>query len=267
MDRRPIGIFDSGIGGLTVLKEIKKILPREDVVYFGDTARVPYGNKSKDTVIRFSIQNADFLVGLNVKMIVVACNTSSSYSLSTLKRRYDIPVVGVIRPGAEEAASITKNMKIGVIGTKATVASGVYEKELKRINPKTDVTSTSCPLFVPLVEEGWLKGNIAAAITNQYLNYLKKKKIDTIVLGCTHYPLLRSVIRDVLGEDIAIIDSATQVAKTVKRIICKKRLYNEKENKGRYRFYVSDEPKLFRKVGTRFLNGEITNIKNVEMGT
>ena len=267
MDKRPIGIFDSGIGGLTVFKELKKILPQEDIVYFGDTARVPYGNKSKDTVIRFSIQNANFLISLNVKMIVVACNTSSSYSLPMLKRRYNIPVVGVVGPGTKEAASITKNMKIGVMGTKATIASGVYESELRRIKPKADVTSVSCPLLVPLVEEGWLKGDITIAIANRYLRSFKKKNVDTVILGCTHYPLLKSIIRRVLGKDVSIIDSATQVAKMVKHIMHKKKLCAGKRDRGRYRFYVSDEPGLFRKIGTRFLGGKIVDVKKVDIGT
>lgn len=266
MDRRPIGIFDSGIGGLTVFKEVKKLLPEENIVYFGDTARVPYGAKSKNTVIKFSIQNADFLVGLNVKMIVVACNTSSSFSLPALKRRYNIPVIGVIEPGAKAATNVTKKMKVGVIGTKATISSGVYERELKRLNSEIDVISASCPLFVPLVEEGWFKKDVTRMIARQYLHPLKKKNIDTIVLGCTHYPLLRPIIRDVLGKGIAIIDSATQTATAVRRIVYKKKIYNRKRGNGKYRFYVTDEPELFRKIGARFLRSGIINIKKVIVG-
>ena len=266
ISNRPIGIFDSGIGGLTVFKEIKKLLPGEDIIYFGDTARVPYGTKSKDTVVKFSIQNADFLVGLNVKMVVVACNTSSSLSLPILNRRYDIPVVGVIEPGAREAASVTRKMKVGVIGTKATISSGVYEKELKRLNPKINVISISCPLFVPIVEEGWLKKDVTRMIANQYLGLLKKKNIDTIVLGCTHYPLLKPIIRGVLSRDVALIDSATQTAKVVKKILCGKKIDNKRKGVGKYRFYVSDEPGLFKKIGSRFLESSITNIKKVDIG-
>jgi glutamate racemase len=265
MDKRPIGIFDSGIGGLTVFKEIKKLLPGEDVIYLGDTARVPYGTKSKDTVVKFSIQNANFLVRLNVKLIVAACNTSSSYSLPILKRRYNIPVLGVIEPGAKAAASVTRNLRVGIIGTKATISSGVYKKELKKLNPKIDVTSESCPLFVPLVEEGWLKEDVTKMVAKRYLSPLKKKNIDVIVLGCTHYPLLKPVIRDVFGKGVTLVDSATQTAKVVKEVIYRKKIYNRKKGKGKYRFYVTDEPGLFKKVGSRFLGNSIDNIKKVEL--
>lgn len=265
MRDRAIGIFDSGIGGLTVFKEIKKLLPQEDIVYFGDTARVPYGTKSKNTVIKFSAQNADFLIGLNVKMIVVACNTSSSYTLPTLKRRCNIPVIGVIESGAKEAANITKNKKVGVIGTKATISSGIYKREIKRLKPKIDIISVSCPLFVPLVEEGWLKEGVTSIIAKRYLEPLKKKNIDTIILGCTHYPLLKPIIQATLGK-VAIIDSAIQTAGTVKRIIYEKKIYNRRKRKAKYRFYVTDEPELFKNVGSRFLGKNIDNIKQVEIG-
>jgi len=263
--KRPIGIFDSGIGGLTVFKEIKKALPGEDIVYFGDTARVPYGTKSKDTVIKFSVQNADFLVSLNVKMIVVACNTSSSYSLPVLKKRYDIPVIGVIKPGAKEAASITKKLKVGVIGTKATISSSIYNKEIKRINPDIDVVTASCPLFVPLVEEGWLRTDVTGITARKYLDPIRKKGIDAIVLGCTHYPLLKPVIRQIFGADVMIIDSAMQTAKAVKDILCENGINNQ-GGSGDYRFYVSDEPELFKGIGSKFLGSRIASVKRVEVG-
>lgn len=265
MDNRPIGIFDSGIGGLTVFKEVKRVLPKEDIVYFGDTARVPYGTKSKDTVIRFSVQNADFLVGANVKMIVIACNTSSSYSIPVLRQRYDIPVLGVIEPGAKEAAAATRKMKIGVIGTRATIASGSYEKEIKRINPEIDIFTAKCPLFVPLVEEGWLKEDVTKIVAKKYLEPLKRKKIDTIVLGCTHYPMLKPVIREVLGKGVTIIDSAVETAKAVRGILEEKKI-NKKQGRPRYRFYVSDEPELFKRIGSSFLGERIRNVKQVEVG-
>jgi glutamate racemase len=266
MRNKPIGIFDSGIGGLTVFREIKKLLPRENIVYFGDTARVPYGIKSKDTVIKFSIQNADFLAKLSVKMLVVACNTSSCYSLPMLKRRYKIPVVGVIESGTREAAKVTKKMKVGVIGTKATISSGIYKKKLQKINPKINVISISCPLFVPLVEEGWLNDDITKCIARRYLAPLKEEDIDVIILGCTHYPLLKSAIYEVLGKDVTLIDSAMQTARVVKKVLNEKELYNLKEAKGKYRFYVSDEPQLFKKIGSIFLGNRITMVKKVEIG-
>jgi len=266
MKNKAIGIFDSGLGGLTVLKEIKKILPREDIVYFGDTARVPYGTKSKETVIKFSAQNAGFLTGLNVKMIVVACNTSSSFSLPALKRRYDIPVIGVIEPGAREAARATRKMKVGVIGTRATVSSGVYEREIKRINPEIRVTSEACPLFVPFAEEGWLKDDITKRVAGRYLAPFKKRNIDAIVLGCTHYPLLKPAIRGALGKDVALIDSAAQTAKAVKRALEERGMRTSKNGMGKCRFYVSDEPGLFKKIGSRFLGSRIDGVKKVDVG-
>lgn len=266
MDKRPIGIFDSGIGGLTVFKEIKRLLPREDIIYFGDTARVPYGAKSKDTVIKFSIQNADFLIGIGIKMIVVACNTSSGYSLPVLKRRYNIPVIGVIEPGAREAATVTQKMRIGVIGTKATVSSGAYEREIKKINPKIKVISASCPLFVPLVEEGWLEDDVTRIIAERYLRPFKRDDTDVIVLGCTHYPLLKPIIRNVLGRGISLIDSATETAEAVRQIVHEKKIYNGRAGNGKYRFYITDEPNLFKKIGSRFLGSPIKNIKKVEIG-
>ena len=265
MRNRPIGIFDSGIGGLTVLKEISKILPEEDLVYFGDTARVPYGSKSRETVIKFSIQDADFLVRQNVKMIVVACNTSSSLSLQTLKRRYDIPVVGVIKPGAVKAAAMTKRLKVGVIGTKATISSGVYDREIKNVNGRINVVAASCPLFVPLVEEGWLKTDITEMSAHRYLDPLRKKGIDTIVLGCTHYPLLRPVIRRFFGDDVCIVDSARQTAWSVRDILRKNGI-GKTGGRGTYRFYVSDEPGLFKKIGSRFLGSRISKVKKVNVG-
>lgn len=262
---RPIGIFDSGIGGLTVLKEMSRILPREDIVYFGDTARVPYGTKSKETVIKFSIQDADFLMGLGVKMIVVACNTASSLSLDVLKSRYDIPLVGVIEPGARKAASVTKNMKVGVIGTKATVASGVYEREVRRFNPEISVLSAGCPLFVPLVEEGWLSGKITADIAKVYLGPIKKAGADVLILGCTHYPLLKSAIHKALGRNIKLVDSAKETAKEVKAIIEESGLEKRTKERPEYRFYVSDEPALFKKIGGKFLGREIGSIEKAEI--
>lgn len=262
---KPIGIFDSGIGGLTVLKEISRILPNESIAYFGDTARVPYGTKSKETVIKFSVQDADFLMDLDVKMIVVACNTASSLSLDVLKRRYDIPLVGVIEPGARKAASITNKMKVGVIGTKATVLSGIYEKEVKSFNPGINVVSVSCPLFVPLVEEGWLAGAVTKQIAKVYLEPLKKSGIDVLILGCTHYPLLKPVIQDVIGRRVLLVDSAKETAKEVKKIIEENGIYKNRKEKPVYKFYASDEPLLFRKIGERFLGRSIGSIEKAEI--
>jgi glutamate racemase len=262
---KPIGIFDSGIGGLTVLKEIARILPSEDIIYFGDTARVPYGTKSRETVIKFAVQDADFLTDFDVKMIVVACNTASSLSLDILKRRYDIPLVGVIEPGARKASYVTKNMKLGVIGTKATVKSGIYEREIRRFNPEIDVLSIDCPLFVPLVEEGWLSGRITEEIARTYLAPIKKAKADVLILGCTHYPLLRGVIQDIVGKNVTLVDSAKETAREVKAIIEENGLTRKTGGKSEYMFYVSDEPALFRKIGEKFLGKPIERIERVEI--
>lgn len=262
---KPIGIFDSGLGGLTVLKEISRILPNENVVYFGDTARVPYGTKSKETIIKFSVEDADFLMDIDVKMIVAACNTVSSLSLDILTRRYDIPLVGVIKSGARKAAEITHRMKVGVIGTKATISSGIYEKEIKSINPGISVVSASCPLFVPLVEEGRFTGAITRQIAEEYLLPIKKSSIDVLILGCTHYPLLSPVIQEAAGNKILLVDSAKETAKEVKRTVDENKIGKTTKGKSVYRFYVSDEPFLFKKIGEKFLGRSIENIEKVEI--
>ncbi|MBN1872581.1 MAG: glutamate racemase [Candidatus Omnitrophica bacterium] len=261
----PIGIFDSGIGGLTVLKEIKRLLPDEDIVYFGDTARVPYGIKSRDTVIKFSMQNANFLLSLNVKMIIAACNTSSSCSLQALKKRFPIPVIGVIEPGVKEAAAKTKNMRLGVIGTRATVSSGAYQQAIKKANPHIFVKAVSCPLFVPLAEEGWLDDEITHMVASRYLKTLKEEGIDTIILGCTHYPLLEGVIRRVLGSGVNVVDSATQTAKSVKRTLIDNSLQSSRKKAGSYKFFVSDEERRFKEVGSKFLGSRIEGVKRVSV--
>jgi glutamate racemase len=260
---RPIGVFDSGIGGLTVLKEIIRCLPSEDIVYFGDTARVPYGTKSPNTVIKFSIENMLFLLRFKVKLIVIACNTSSSYALPVLKNDFKVPVIGVINPGAEEAASVTKRGRIGVIGTSATIQSGAYENAIQDIDPDLKVFSQACPLFVSLVEEGWLNDKITYDIARKYLVPLKDKNIDTLILGCTHYPLLRDVIKNVMGSRIALIDSARQTADHAKEALAREDLLSRSKKKGGYRFYVSDEPNKFTLAGQRFLGQKIKYVKKV----
>src|SRR3989338_7369713 len=195
LSERPIGIFDSGIGGLTVLREVRRQIPQEDIVYFGDTARVPYGTKSKETITRFSVNNVQFLEGFRVKMVIVACNTASSLSLGALQDKFSIPIIGVIEPGAREALKRTKNGRIGVIGTKSTIGSNAYETCLKRLDPSVKVFSGACPLFVPFVEEGWTDGEVVTKVAHTYLDALRAFRIDTLILGCTHYPLLKRTIQ------------------------------------------------------------------------
>lgn len=260
-DHRPIGIFDSGVGGLTVAGAIQELLPGEDIVYFGDTARVPYGTKSKETVTRFSIENIEFLMTHNVKLIVVACNTASSLALDFIRRCFRVPIIGVIEPGAKTASSVTRNNRIGVIGTQATVSSGAYEKAIKNINPRSRIFTQSCPLFVPLVEEGWTTNAVARTIAGMYLGPLKTKNIDTLIFGCTHYPLLEGVIKKVMGRGVLLVDSAKEVAKEAETILDSGGMLNVPGRKAVYKFFVSDEPGRFVRIGRKFLKKRITCVK------
>lgn len=263
-NNRAIGIFDSGIGGLTVVKETIKALPSEDIVYFGDTARVPYGNKSRQTVIKFSLENVKFLLRFGVKLIVVACNTSSSLALQALKRKFKVPILEVISPAVNKACQISANGRIGIIATRATVASGCYQRQIKRMNRKLKSWALACPLFVPLAEEYWLDDEIALKVAQRYLAPLLKKKIDTLILGCTHYPLLKGTIGKVVGKEISFVDSAQETAKEVKRILVRNGLASDRSSRlSRCRFFVSDEPYLFAKVGRRFLGKKIKTVKKI----
>ncbi|MBN2831432.1 MAG: glutamate racemase [Candidatus Omnitrophica bacterium] len=258
----PIGVFDSGVGGLTVVKELVRLLPAEDIVYFGDTARVPYGIKSKETVIRFSVENTLFLLKHNVKLVCVACNTVSSCALPKIKNSFRVPIVGVISPGAREAVYATKNNRVGVIGTKGTIKSKAYEHEIKKLDPKVKVTAVACPLFVPFVEEGWLNQDVVLTVAKHYLKPLKEAKVDTVILGCTHYPLLKNVIKKVLGENINLIDSAKQVAIEVKKILSDEEILNSRRC-GRSQFFVSDNPEWFEELAGRFLGKPVKNVRKV----
>jgi len=257
---RPIGVFDSGVGGLTVVKELIRQLPHEDIVYFGDTARVPYGIKSKETVIRFSIENILFLLKQEVKLICVACNTVSSVALPMIKEHFKVPIVGVITPGVREAVYATQNKRIGVIGTRGTIRSRTYEFEIKQLDPTVKIITQACPLFVPFVEEGWLAGNVVLAVAKAYLKPLKDAHVDTVILGCTHYPILRPVIKEVLGKNVTLIDSAKQVAMEVKKILAAEGLLN-KGHRGKHRFYVSDNPEWFSGLARRFLGEAVRDVR------
>jgi len=264
---RPIGVFDSGIGGLTVVKELIRLLPNERIVYFGDTARVPYGNKSKETIIHYSLQIAYFLLKKKIKMLVVACNSASSVSLPTLKRHFHIPVIGVIDPGARSAVLASGNKKIGVIGTLGTVKSNAYKKALKRISLKLNVFQQACSLFVPLAEDGWDNTKIAQDISNEYLKHLSGKGIDTLIMGCTHYPLLKDLIQNSIGKNVTLIDSGVETAKEVKRILESKGLLNSHKLTERSHnvFFVSDFPHKFEEVSQRFLTGKLDHVRKVKL--
>jgi len=259
---KSIGVFDSGVGGLTVVKELIRQLPRENIIYFGDTARVPYGIKSKETVIRFSIENILFLLKHQVKFICVACNTVSSFALPEIKNHFRVPIVGVITPGAREAVYATRNRRVGVIGTKGTIKSRAYEDEIKQLDSKVKVTAVACPLFVPFVEEGWLTGDVVLTVVKQYLKPLKEAGVDTVILGCTHYPLLKNLISEVMGKGVTLIDSAKQVAVEVNKILSSEGLLNEK-GKGKHEFFVSDNPEWFSNLAERFLGEPVKNVKKV----
>src|SRR4030042_1313312 len=268
MDRkdRPIGVFDSGIGGLTVLKEIIKELPNEGTIYLGDTARVPYGIRSQETIIRYSFENTKFLFSRDIKLLVIACNTASSISLDAIKNRISIPVIGGMEPGAKAAVKATRNKKVGVIGTEATVRSNSYTKAIKAIDGSIEVFGLSCPLFVPLVEEGWTEGNIVTLIAQQYLKEIKDKGIDTVVLGCTHYPLLKKVIAGVMGKGIRLIDSAVETSHEIKTMLDVIDLNRKQKGMPLREFYVTDSPERFLKVGGNFLGQKIEHIEKIVVG-
>ena len=261
--RQPIGVFDSGIGGLTVVKALIEDLPSESIIYFGDTARVPYGTKSKTTIVKFSLENVEFLLRFGVKCIVIACNTSSSWALPTLRKYFKVPIVGVIRPGALAAARQTRNKRIGVIGTTATIKSGAYETAIHRLDPAIKVFSQSCPLFVPLVEEGWLTGAISHRVAEKYLEPLTRQRIDTLILGCTHYPLLAPTIQKVLGTGTVLVDSAKQTAAEVRGVLTGADTLCDGRGHPRYRFFVTDEPHHFNRIGHRFLGQVIGSVERV----
>lgn len=236
----PIGVFDSGVGGLTVAKEIMRQLPGESLVYFGDTARVPYGTKSKDTVCKYSKQIANFLLTKKVKAIVIACNTASALAREELEKMVEVPIIDVVKPGAKMAAESTKNNKIGVLGTQSTIKSGIYERYLHEINPEITVVSKACPLFVPLVEEGLFEDRITEDVVGRYLHDMKEYEIDSLVLGCTHYPLLRGVIGREVGEEVKLVNPAYETAKSLKEMLKEKNLLASTGTEVKYDFYVSD---------------------------
>ena len=260
--KRPIGVFDSGIGGLSVVKELQKLLPQEDIVYFGDTARLPYGTKSKETVVRFSCEIVRFLMRFKIKLGVVACHTASSFSLPTLRRHFPIPILGVVQPGARQALTLTRTERVGVLGTRATIQSRSYEKEIKRLDPKVKVFSQTCPLFVPLVEEGHFNGNITHQIAKGYLTPMAHSGVDTVILGCTHYPLLKDVIGSVFKGRVKLVDSAQAVAWQVRDLLEAQGLLAE-GRQGVTRYFVSDEPRHFAKVGQLFLKDRIRSVQKV----
>lgn len=260
----PIGIFDSGVGGLTVMKEVLRELPHEDIVYLGDTARVPYGGRSPETIIKYSIENAEFLVSKGIKLLIVACNTSSAVSLDVLSERIPIPVIGVVNPGARAAALRTKHKSIAVIGTETTIRSRSYNKAIRAIDSSIEVTGIPCPLFVPLIEEGWVEGEVVTLVVRKYLSSLTQSGADALVLGCTHYPMIKDIIAGVV--DMPLIDSAIETAREARQILEEKGMLCNGSREPLRDFFVTDAPEKFAETGRRFLGHDIFNISKIELG-
>jgi len=263
----PIGIFDSGVGGLTVFRALERRLPNESLIYLGDTARVPYGTRSVQTVERYAIEDAGFIRSKNVKAIVVACNTASAMAANRLREALDVPVLGVIGPGARRAVAATQSGYVGVIATEGTVASGAYERAMLALNPRLEVISRACPLFVPLAEEGWLDHPVTRQVAEEYLTEMRASRVDTLVLGCTHYPILRPLIDEVMGDHIAFIDSGEAVADEVAHLLESRGLLRQSSAPRTTRFYVTDAAIRFRRVAELFLGRPLEAVETVELGT
>jgi glutamate racemase len=261
---RPIGVFDSGIGGLTVVRQLIRHLPQEHILYFGDSARVPYGIKSPETVTRFALEAARFLTRREIKFLIVACNTASSMALPVLQRRFELPITGVIEPGAQAAVGTTRNKRIGVIGTVGTIASGAYERMIRNLDAACTVVEVPCPLFVPLAEEGWTEGEVVDQIGHIYLDQLRESGIDTLILGCTHYPLLKGTIAKVMGPEVTLVDTAEETVRQVREQLLQLDLLLPEGDVGRRRFFVSDIPAQFSQVGGRFLGQPLLEVEWVD---
>ena len=264
----PIGVFDSGVGGLTVAREIMRNLPDERIVYFGDTARVPYGSKSQETVIRYSRQIVRFLQTQHVKAIVIACNTASALALDAIEGELDIPILGVLRPGAKVAAETTKNKRVGVIATESTIRSGMYGRYIKAHDPEITVYGKACPLFVPLVEEGWLKDPVTEEVARRYLKELLEKDIDSLILGCTHYPLIRSLMRKIVGDKVQLVNPAYETALELGRLLTRGGLANDGGTDcagEKYQFFVSDAAEKFAEFANSILPYDVKKTRKINI--
>jgi glutamate racemase len=262
----PIGIFDSGVGGLTVLRAIQRRLPNESIIYLGDTARIPYGTRSKATVIRYAVEDAVFVQSLHTKLIVVACNTASAIAADELEQRCSVPVLSVIKPGARNAVCATRNRRVGVIATEATIASGAYEKAILAADAGIEVVSRACPLLVPLAEEGWIDHAVTRAVAFEYLSDLGSRRIDTLVLGCTHYPILRGVITEVIGDSVHYVDSGEAVAEEVALVLKSRNLERRAGGEPTERFYVTDAASRFARIAELFLGRPVGSVELVGLG-
>ncbi len=260
---RPIGIFDSGLGGLTVFRALREHFPHESLLYLGDTARVPYGTKSAPTVTDYSRQNTQFLLGHQVKAVVVACNTASAFAVPTLQDDFPVPLVGVLEPGALKAIKVSRTARIGIIGTTGTISSQAYANVIRNQCPEAHIVSQACPLFVPLVEEGWLEHEVTHQVAADYLTPLQQAEVDTMILGCTHYPMLTPVIQKVMGLSVQLVDSAHAVAEALEKQLREKDLLAPADSTGSDRFFVTDSAERFRKVGEIFLGRPLAAVEEV----
>lgn len=267
MNKKAIGVFDSGLGGLTAVRRLREVLPAEDIVYLGDTGRVPYGGRSHETIVRYAKEDFAFLLGFDIKAIVVACGTVSTVALPDIAGNYELPVVGVVEPAAKKAVSVSKKRRIGLIATKASVASGSYEREIARIDPSCKVFSQACPLFVPLVENGRVElgDPVIETVAEEYLSPLKELEIDTLILGCTHYPLIRNIISSIMGPEVTLVDTGGETAETVARILSETDALAE-NGIGKCRCFVTDSVESFKENAGRFLgDGVLTEITKVSL--
>jgi glutamate racemase len=265
MNQQPIGVFDSGIGGLTVVRELMHLLPHEDIVYFGDTARVPYGTKSEKVIRNFAVEDTLFLRKQGVKMVVVACNTVSAVALGLLEEKFALPLVGVVKPGAAEAARRTRNKKVGVIGTPRTVSSGIYEREIRTLDHTVQVFSKACPLFVPIVEEGWEEKEATLLVAREYMEVIKAMGVDTLVLGCTHYPLLSNALTQVMGRGVQLVNSGAAAATAVQTLLTENAMGNSQACAGALKVFISDVPYHFQLLAERLLGREVKDITRVDL--
>ncbi len=270
-DNRPIGIFDSGLGGLTVLKAVQELLPNESLVYFGDSGRTPYGTKSPETVLKYTFQDINFLLEHQVKMIVIACNTASACSLDAVLQQYTLPIVEVVGPGSRAAVQTSKTGRIGVIGTPATIASGVYERAIQAAAARRMPTQAAtyfgkaCPLFVPLVEEGWWDRDVTALTVREYMKPLQAAGVDTVVLGCTHYPLLQPAIQKEMGDHVTLVNSALEVAREVQAVLTERDIATDSREQGNVSFFTSDSVEKFSDLGSVFLGRSLENVTKIDI--
>lgn len=263
MQKLAIGMFDSGVGGMTVLKEVRELLPHEHIIYFGDTARVPYGNKSPQMVTKYALESALFLLTKGIKLLIIACNTSSAFALGILQKKMPVPVIGVIDPGAKEAVSHTRVKRVGVIGTRTTIKSMAYDRSIRKLDPGIQVFSKACPLFVPIVEEGLERDEIAHLVAEKYLKDLKGSAIDVLVMGCTHYPVLEEVIAKAMGGGVEIVHSGKETAKEARMVLEDKGLLNTR-GRGKCEYFVTDAPETFQEIGGRILDETLAHVKSLK---